>query len=250
MFTFAQQARSRWTGGILQRSGIRLASTLSRARLTPPRVARRASALAPTPMTLGAASPLARPRMTTAARDMVSRGAAADASGSGWPNGFSQLCAATACVLASMAGLGYATNAEAAAEESPPSPSPSPSAAASPSVGAAEALATAAGVDGGRAVLKMDMRKFEDAISNTVDFRALVDFLESQHGIRIRQLIGVGSASVIFAAEKLGGGVDYGGGGATTESQLVTIKVLDHGLVRSRGAHHVSAWWRRTCLHA
>jgi hypothetical protein len=248
MFAFARRGNS----------GSRLASTLSRAGLSLPRTPRpaprprRASAVVPSPLTTSAAAascPLARPaRDFSAARYGGIVDAAPSGSGGQWFDRFSWLCAATACVAASIAGLGFATNAEAAADESPTPPSP---------------LATAAGVDGGgRSVLAMDMRKFEDAISNTADFRALVEFLESRHGIRLRQLVGVGSASVIFAAEKLGGGGGGRAGGAgdagndgvgdPSESQLVTIKVLDHDLVRSSAgsASRIGARWLRPCMHA
>ena len=68
-----------------------------------------------------------------------------------------------------------------------------------------------------------DMSRFEYAINNQADFASLVKFLKDVHGITLIKLIGVGAASVIFAAKR------------TVESgavETVTIKIIDHDLVR------------------
>jgi len=69
----------------------------------------------------------------------------------------------------------------------------------------------------------IDMRQFEYAISNQADFAGLIKFLREEHGIRLRRLLGVGSASVIFVAE-----VEVG----ENEYELSTVKIIDHALVR------------------
>ena len=71
---------------------------------------------------------------------------------------------------------------------------------------------------------RIDMSEFEHVLSDQQDFAALVVFLAERHGIYLGQLLGVGSASVIFAAEKE---VD------TDVFEMVTIKIIDHDLVRT-----------------
>eukprot|EP00750_Incisomonas_marina_P010008 INCI16212.1.p1 GENE.INCI16212.1~~INCI16212.1.p1 ORF type:complete len:653 (+),score=109.76 INCI16212.1:268-2226(+) len=74
-----------------------------------------------------------------------------------------------------------------------------------------------------------DMSRFEYAINNQADFASLVKFLKDVHGITLIKLIGVGAASVIFAAKR------------TVESgavETVTIKIIDHDLVEPYEIQH------------
>lgn len=76
---------------------------------------------------------------------------------------------------------------------------------------------------------RIDVSRFEGVIANEQDFALLVSFLRNQHGITLRRLLGVGSASVIFEADVHTDDDMHHAFHAPKET--VVIKIMDRKLV-------------------
>ena len=74
-----------------------------------------------------------------------------------------------------------------------------------------------------------DLTGISNAIADEVDFAGLLSALQREHGITLKRIIGLGTASVIFEAVAH---YPENHGTEHQEYETVAIKVIDHQLVR------------------